>query len=465
MKKKLCIAGLLGIAICVLYACVRDGSPAPEPSGPSLRKAQGYFENRIEELKLPNPRFNLPGGNPVTKSGVPFDLLLGEGIHPLWEYARGYTCGELNIVEIPVSRSNHIRYSIYITEDGTEIRDVSEADTRLIVIEDMEHESMSSFLVTLLPSSDYEKGTRNLPYVLIDTDFSGISIYSDPSGAPTFGRYFVDGKEEYGFRFPENEEEFLPESFLRIGILWSEGNTRGIHDTNDMDPVGVSATLPFSPPEYEGFNFCIVCHHTTCICSPLKFQLHDLEGGGTGSIPIREPEPEPDSILLKDEMTKQKISPLLKEIDQDCLGQVLISHASLYGVTISYDKDVPWGVTETVSGNIRWGDEGAINFVIYEELFHSYQIKSGGFDRNYRGSMEIEAKVAVWKYMDRTRQKFNIQEDAWDLIGIFAKNPTSDNYKHAITGIAKMGYWEPSYMINHDLYTLSNYNKINPCND
>ena len=93
----------------------------------------------------------------------------------------------------------------------------------------------------------------------------------------------------------------------------------GIHDTNDMDPVGVSATRPFSPPECEGFNFCIVCHHTTCICSPLKFQFHDLEGGGTGSIPIPDdPKPDKEPIdpcrNMKNKMEHEEFSAMLNEL-------------------------------------------------------------------------------------------------------------------------------------------------------
>ena len=383
-------------------------------------------------------------------------------VDPDWEHALFSENDEVAYIEFPLISERRVGIAPPGTEDPE--TDIRRSAHRLVIRQDKATGELEMYTSLWVPADEPSEGLMPGLTMLDKSDFSGSIYLFYPDGQFCSGANYQDGQ--------------VISSSVITEISQTEATTRAVGTGG-----GGGCTLDYGgyweqTCWYNGDGGLIHCtswelnlEYLTINCiegdnpGPGPGGGGNNGGGNSGGSTGGGLPPNYRELLLKDQKTILQIQPLLDQLKEDCLGQALIDYLGKEGVSIRYDSSLSSpAVTEIATGNIRWMDSGAIDYIVLEELFHSYQVKSGGFDKNYKGSMEIEAKVAVWKYMDRIGKEFQSDKAAWDMIGKFAQDPTYENYVEAINGIARIGYWSPTYEVNRDLYyTLPNYNKINPC--
>lgn len=508
MKKKLLFLGAAGILAAGIYSCSQereiDIAHTPEDTvNRSIGNAKDFLEFKTGTPALPNAYYRAGEAAAMTRAAEVQPLLL-DAVEPRWEYVWVGESDEVVVTEVPVRLTRPIHYTVQVEKQGNTVSLATQPPyTRILIYEPKDGSSTFGFLATFLPDESYAGNLARLSSDPTGSDYTGIMLYSATDGTPLWGWRYENGEVSNTLLFGESDPAQVdPHVRILMGVGSGETTTRvsekirpyqkndgGGDDSIWIDAVTCTAsyvtpagiyrsmagyaalTAPYAGSQDIYFikNVGISRVGTASANSGAKAPGSNpnirpvMLGREEDDLPKRPLKQNDLQPRLTDEKTVQIIQPILDQLKNDCLGAAMIDYLGNKGVTIEYASTLSAGYASanTTTGNIKWTDRGAVDYIIYEELFHSYQVTSGGYDKNFRGSMEIEAKVAVWKYMQRTGQKFNSDIPAWEKIGTFAQNPTRENYTHAIDGIARMQYF--NYATDDDWYMLWNLNKISPC--
>lgn len=103
--------------------------------------------------------------------------------------------------------------------------------------------------------------------------------------------------------------------------------------------------------------------------------------------------------------------------------------------------------------------------ILLEELMHRYQYSQNDIHGQYKGNLEIEAKLLVWDYLRAEKYspndiKINFGRP-WGIFGIFAENPCEETWNDAIKAIIQMGYSaEKSPTSSYKEFKTDNYKNV-----
>lgn len=85
----------------------------------------------------------------------------------------------------------------------------------------------------------------------------------------------------------------------------------------------------------------------------------------------------------------------------------------------------------------------ASEIILLEELMHRYQKSQTNIHGEYKGNIEIEAKLLVWDYIKSYYSDNMIRAnlgDSWMQFGTFAENPNVETWGDALAALYRMNY-------------------------
>lgn len=154
--------------------------------------------------------------------------------------------------------------------------------------------------------------------------------------------------------------------------------------------------------------------------------------GGGGSNPGAVSGEEPANFSF-DERARQIILPTLLEIMMDCGGAALVSALEGHHIPFVEKK----GILElarviaqrgTISGRYSIGrveynlDDVIEHHVLFEELYHCYQIVTQDYSSDWKLNVEVEAKYVAYLYVRHTQSQAQLER-------IYGSNSPYENYR------------------------------------
>lgn len=415
------------------------------------------------------------------------NMFYRESYVPNWALALPTHTDEVESIDIPVT-DNRVYY--VVTQDGQGYY-LTECHHSLTIVNSKATKQTGVYHHFFIPFRDsrdkyhdsYEgdlyRGFHNNGF---RDDFTGLEIYANMNGMIvkilrySHGKLYTDLYSGNG-----NKEKERIQYNLRYYISKAYGLQKDIH-TKD----GAQYLCPQCGHELFEFNGYYYC--SECDWNELDFWEQYLEecyffdeGGGTGSggnenddpDPMNpNPDPDPNSgsggqtgqgngnsgidqgdaptWFDFDENALTYVLPSLMEIQLDCAGQILINSLQ-QAISIQFVENRQLGpliAVKTPSNNystiarVEYNLNGIIRTsILFEELYHCFQIINNEFHPDWALNVEVEAKYATYKYAVHTGTTADLfipptcSSNWWDAFQSYDTNPSETNYTKMVDSV------------------------------
>lgn len=477
MKTTFTVVAGVGALLSTLTSCTKEEPPslndAPAlPEGTiTLDKAKAYFVQNSSgsvaamnrsELRLDTALFSTSLSNSSTPSKTLSSASMM--ILPEWNQSVIITNPKFSTLRIPLS--NNVSGITRINTGNDSVPQYKEADVQssLIVQQLYGDGRMRQYVETVIKSG---KGLTNDSYVLI-TDVAGEFLWCDRwKNGKRSDMAVIGGKTSPAMA--AHERKLFLNSIL----------TRSIWDTNEIGEIEVVA-----PGGGGGStqNNCSFCGQDPCACWFCPFCGSRYCNGqdcrptpppdpGGGGNPITPDSPGFTPVKIKmDTATQKIINKILKQINQDCMGQKLLGALNY---SLGKDLTIRYAPNE-VGADARGRYNQPSHTIILgtnslstltEELFHAYQGYNPdmAYTISAKLNYEIEAKVATAQVIERTGEKNKllagqIAVDFHNFCNEYAKAPTMSQYNTLIIYLRDyVGYSSDKYP---ESYSYRNLNTL-----
>lgn len=408
---------MLSCVVLVCWACSQEPDltqpPKQEPLY-SIAQARAFYDQTSVQTRA------------VGESGA-----LTPGAYSLdWEHAEVSLDSLMSSVDVPIDMQyNYFRY-LQPEADSVLLTPIF---SKLVVVK--EHPTLHEgcyirytipFLTMLQeqPSFDYDGLLNSYP----KSGFSGVLLYTDLDGWPLCVGYYYEGEllidaflVDKAHSIEENADllcELLQElQFIRSQNVTTRG-TETNQDAEKENPIdGGTIQDVVILPDWQAFLDYYQTRNE--IVNMDELPQPNIGGGpdesggnGSGSGGSSSGDGDADgndnsskhneNIKFEDEGTKELIEPLLDSISQDCMGKTLLE--SLEGVNIKTGTD--HNRQNSVTNTIELKQHelyGYRDYVLMEELIHSYQSQAGYTTNSIE--KEIEAKIGWMIYLAHQNRK------------------------------------------------------------
>lgn len=160
---------------------------------------------------------------------------------------------------------------------------------------------------------------------------------------------------------------------------------------------------------------------------------------------------------LFDAHSKQVIVRMLDRIKEDCIGGKLVSFVKEAGVTFKFREAPKLKASASLNGDLIVWDfkeeyknpDTDLSYIIFEELFHIYQIRTEQYSADRKLNNEIEAKLAAYQYANHTGINVKYGKSTSELVNSPVLNPWDKYYKIGIELLNYKTYQSYSYDWNY----------------